>query len=450
VPSPHRRTRSVSVGIAGLAVVGLAASQAGAANAPRAASPSVSVTFPGQTADSANDYTVPAGTATTFQVAVVDDADTADTVTIEVGAGVPITPIEIPVSCGNVAVTLTQVDSEDVAGTTSALASGTQTLDCTATPATTARGTLLFTGTQTSTITATDPGVSGAAIAQVPKKTPYPEPQYLQLGRASTKSIYYATANTTGGGKPLQVLDGSTGDVLLGGDFDGSGDDYPVIYRPSNATFYISEDGEVGSDGSIRVQDSAPLKYGSVGDDPLIGNFDVENPQGGFDTVAVYRPSTQTFYVDGAQDTSGLKFGSSGDIPLVGNWTGSPNGDSIGVYRPSNETFYLLDPDTGTTMTTRMGEAGDKPVVGDWNGQGTTLIGVHRGDTFYLATSNTTGAAGPAIAFGSASDTATAAWSFTAPDLETITGDTSAARVARLTVEAPRRALLLRRASARS
>jgi hypothetical protein len=263
-------------------------------------------------------------------------------------------------------------------------------------------------GTVTQTL-----GTAQSPVLTARRATPYKMGQNLVLGRASTKSLYYATSNTTGGGTPLQVAFGTTGDEYLPADLSGTGDDFPVIYRPSTRSFYVADESKLTSK-VLTILDAPPIAFGTSGDIPLAGNFNPDPTLGGFDEPAVYRPSTSTFYIDN-DGTTGVRFGIQGDIPLVGDWTGSGLGDSFGVYRPSNHTFYLRTPNG--TITAPFGTAGDKPIVGDWNGAGTTLIGVHRGNTFILSSSNTSPSGAAPFALGSASDTATAAFSQTENDL---------------------------------
>jgi hypothetical protein len=416
------RRRGAAVGLVGAAVLALLASQAGAAGSPRASTPVLAITFPPIAKDQ-SDVGLAVGSPTDIDFVVTDNESATDTIDLDISAGAVITVSEFTLTCGSPSATvaLTQADPEDLEGTI-AVTAASQTIACMVTPtasapSTQARGTIDFLGSLESDAS----GAVYSASAQIPKPTPYDEAQYLLLDRPSAASSFYATTNAAGGGKPLQILWGRSTDVLLGGDIYGSGDDYPLLYRPSTATFYISQDGSLSSTGAVAIgSDAVAVAFGRVGDEPLVGNFVFDQNQGSFDTIGVYRPSNHTFYIDGASP-AGLSFGQTGDIPLVGNWTGSSQGDSIGVYRPSNETFYLLDLDNDSTIATRFGESGDKPVVGDWNGKGATLIGIQRGNAYYLATSNTTGAASPGFTFGSTSDKATtAAFGYTTSDLRAI------------------------------
>ncbi len=278
---------------------------------------------------------------------------------------------------------------------------------------------------------------------QILKVTPYPHVQDVTLSRPSNGSLYYATANVSGGGSPLQVAFGRSSDVRFGSDLFGSGTAYPVLYRAP--VFYVSSFAvQTGADAlAVPSGGAEPEAFGRVGDIPIDANFtatdDDNNDLGAFDDLGVFRPSTQTFYFQGID--GGIHFGRAGDIPLVGNWDGSEDGDSIGVYRPSNQTFYLLT-ESGT-ITTHFGRSGDKPVVGDWNGNGISLIGVHRGNTFILATSNTAPVGRAPFTFGSASDIATtSSWTYTPGDLlrSALNSASSDARIAKLRASAARTA----------
>lgn len=186
---------------------------------------------------------------------------------------------------------------------------------------------------------------------------------------------------------------GNASDYGLSGDYDGDGDDTPVVYRPSNRTFYFSD-----SNGSAAV---ASFTYGNKGDFPLIGDWDGD----GKDSIGVYRPSTGTFYLSNNNKTAitatGLRFGNKGDFPLTGAFGATTSSghriDTIGVYRQSNRTFYLSTDNATAKISTTFGNSGDFPVIGDWDGaQGIDgafdTIGVVRGDHWYISNDNRTSA----------------------------------------------------------
>jgi hypothetical protein len=157
------------------------------------------------------------------------------------------------------------------------------------------------------------------------------------------------------------------------------------VYRPSNNTFYLSN-------GFNTEVNTIMEHYGIAGDIPLVGDWTGY----GADTIGVYRPSNNTFYLSNS-DTSKIEnvvqnYGIAGDIPVVGDWTGD-GADTIGVYRPSNHTFYLSNQDNTeiNTIIQSYGIEGDIPLVGDWTGDGRDTPGVYRpsNNTFYLSNSDT-------------------------------------------------------------
>jgi subtilisin family serine protease len=168
------------------------------------------------------------------------------------------------------------------------------------------------------------------------------------------------------------------------------------VYRPSNQKFYLRNSNTSGF-ADVVVQ------FGLSGDIPVLGDWDGN----GTTTIGVYRPTNSTFYLRnlntaGVADTV-VQYGISGDIPIAGDW----NGDGIttmGVYRPSNSTFYLRNSNTTGNADIKIpyGIRGDIPIVGDWTGQGHDTIGVYRpsNQTFYLRNSNTTGNADIKVSYG--------------------------------------------------
>ena len=174
---------------------------------------------------------------------------------------------------------------------------------------------------------------------------------------------------------------GSPGDVLIQGDWDGSGTTKMGIFRPSVAMFALDMNGN-------GVWDPGVDKFGffgQVGDIPIIGDWTGD----GKSKIGIYRPATQLFALDSnnnlAYDAGIDKtghFGILGDQPIVGDWTG--NGiTKIGIYRPSVSLFALdvnnnLTWDSGTDKANVFGVPGDTPIVGDWTGDHISKVGIYR------------------------------------------------------------------------
>ncbi|GAA4830317.1 hypothetical protein [Kitasatospora terrestris] len=163
---------------------------------------------------------------------------------------------------------------------------------------------------------------------------------------------------------------GANGDVPLSGDWNGDGKDTFGVYRPSDQKFYLTDN------NSTAVKQP---KYGNPGDVPLVGDWNGD----GVDSIGVYRPSDQTFYLtndDNATEVYHVKLGVLGDKPIVGDWNGDGK-DTVGIYRPSDQTFAMTDSTTGGTTTThnfKYGNPGDAPIKGDWDGDGRDEVGVYR------------------------------------------------------------------------
>jgi sugar lactone lactonase YvrE len=139
-------------------------------------------------------------------------------------------------------------------------------------------------------------------------------------------------------------------------------------------------------------------------------------PIGKYDTIGIWRPSNQTFYLRNSNTTgfadiiANVQFAQSTDLPIVGDW----NGDgiaTIGLYRPSTSFFFLWDRNTNVSLsnpdyTVLLGNPGDIPMAGDWNGDGKTSVGVYRPSNgiLYLKNGLTTGVAEYYMVLGNASD----------------------------------------------
>ena len=177
---------------------------------------------------------------------------------------------------------------------------------------------------------------------------------------------------------------GSSGDVLIQGDWDGSGTTKLGIFRPSSAMFAIDMNGNGVWDPGI---DKFGF-FGATGDVPIVGDWTGD----GKSKIGIYRPSTNLFALDVNNnlnyDTGTDRighFGISGDLPIVGDWTGDGI-TKIGIYRPSTSLFAEdvnnnLAWDVGIDKSGVFGASGDTAIVGDWTGDRTSKIGIYRSST---------------------------------------------------------------------
>ncbi|MDX6285635.1 MAG: hypothetical protein QOG53_1120 [Frankiales bacterium] len=210
------------------------------------------------------------------------------------------------------------------------------------------------------------------------------ESRYPAIGNLRRIRVTSRDGNGQWGGRVLSaVLEGSAGSVTVTGsdvykayswptyskgmksswwqlfpiptnDFDGNMRSDFVIWRPSEATFYIKDQQNVplGHSGDVAM----PADYN--------GDGKVE--------AAVYNPSTHRWYIPGRESVA---YGISGDIPVAGDFDGNGAAD-IAVWRPSSGTWYVLG-----MPTVAWGIKTDIPVPADYNGDGTTDIAVWRPST---------------------------------------------------------------------
>ena len=118
------------------------------------------------------------------------------------------------------------------------------------------------------------------------------------------------------------------------------------------------------------------IDFGAQGDLPLTGNFD---PTDDADEVAVYRPSTNVFFINGDAGVVEFGMGTTGDLPIAGDFDDDGT-DEVGLYRPSTSEFFFRDENTaaGTISTRVLGTSGDEGLVGDWDADGAATPGVRR------------------------------------------------------------------------
>ena len=178
---------------------------------------------------------------------------------------------------------------------------------------------------------------------------------------------------------------GNPGDVPFTGDWDCDGVDTPGLYRQSDGFVYLRN---ANSQGNADTS----FFFGNPGDIPMPGDFNND----GCDTVSIYRPSVARFFIVNTlgDDGNGLgaadddfRFGNLGDEPLVGDWDGD-GGDGVGTFRAGTGTAYLANELSAGAPTTLVPFLkGDTPVIGTWAAGDTLVAYQPASGNFYLPSS---------------------------------------------------------------
>jgi hypothetical protein len=162
-------------------------------------------------------------------------------------------------------------------------------------------------------------------------------------------------------------------------DFDGDGRNDIAVFRPSTATWY--------SYGANGLQQEV---VGNATDQIVPGDYDGD----GRTDAAVYRSAASgSLWLikrtsDGGMTT--ITWGSSEDIPVRGDFDGDGRSDAA-VFRPSSGTWYVYRSNNTGPMIVNWGIAGDKPMAADMDGDGLDDLVVFRpgqGNWYWLRSSD--------------------------------------------------------------
>jgi hypothetical protein len=276
------------------------------------------------------------------------------------------------------------------------------------TPSDTPTNTLTPSNTATNTYTPSNTPTNTPTETFTPTYTPTNTPTHTliplhpdTIGVYDAGVWYLRNTNNAGNANIIAAFGGVPSDLPVVGDWNSNGVDTIGVYRSSTGFFLLSD-----SNTSPAV--NYTVLFGNPGDTPFAGRWTPDMTGSG---IGVYRNSNGILYqrkslTSGTDDFFAV-FGNPGDQGVAGDWDG--NGfDSIGIYRASSQTWFMTNNSTPGGITFSdidfVWTIGDNlPVVGDWDGDGDSTVGyLTASGVFVLHPNNAAAGTDNTFAFGPA------------------------------------------------
>jgi hypothetical protein len=161
-----------------------------------------------------------------------------------------------------------------------------------------------------------------------------------------------------GGPGRLTINWGITGDVPLIGRF----------FPNSRAQILIFRNGQWWVNDPNNSSNNVVWSWGMSGDKPFVGNFldESSSVSGNKDEIAIYRPSTQTFWILNPRSFGSIAFSTTADSDSeiqIADFLGLGY-DQIAQYKAG--VWKIVNPRTGANHTVTFGQSGDIPVAGKY------------------------------------------------------------------------------------
>lgn len=195
---------------------------------------------------------------------------------------------------------------------------------------------------------------------------------YREGNTPNAPSYWHILRSSDGVYQGIQL--GANGDKPVPADYNGDGATEVAVWRPSNGTWYTSNNPAINY---------GAFQWGQNGDVPLPGDFDGD----GKADYVVFRPSNGFWYL--LRSSNGgfqqQQFGTSTDKPMLGDFDGDGKSD-FAFYRPGasaldNSFWNVLQSSNGALSSAQFGRGEDKPVPADYDGDGRTNFAVFRPGT---------------------------------------------------------------------
>jgi hypothetical protein len=150
-----------------------------------------------------------------------------------------------------------------------------------------------------------------------------------------------------------------------------------AVWRPSTGTWWV-----MGAEGSYSQS------WGLPTDKPVPGDYDGD----GKTDFSVFRPSTgEWYYLQSSDNTWGpvMAWGTSTDIRVPADFDGDGKTDRA-VWRPSDGVWYIVASSNGANTYQTYGMNGDVPAPADYDGDGRADLAVWRNSDqkFYFVNSS--------------------------------------------------------------
>ena len=202
-----------------------------------------------------------------------------------------------------------------------------------------------------------DLGVIGGTSGRIPDRTFNVTTEQKTQLRAG---LWYMQIGSTN--NPNGEIRGQISSHTRPSGFNGAEADDVAVFRPSTSTWFVKND--TGYTTEL---------LGQPGDVPVSGDYDGD----GNTDYAIYRNGSWQIRRSSDGGTTSKQFGLAGDIPVRGDYDGDGIAD-LTVFRPSTGVWYVEKSNGTGYIILRYGMDGDIPVASDLDGDGQTDIALFR------------------------------------------------------------------------